>query len=162
MPILCPLGGLVSKPPSLLTLPNASGVTWEKVTLTVDSGASDTVLPPRMLSWVPLEHTEKTGSEYEVANGASVYNLGERRCIMRLEEKSPNELEISFQVVQDVQKPLLAVSAIVRQGHSVVFSDSPHILLSSGAKVPLRHTHGTYELDIWVKKPGFTRQSNRG
>lgn len=80
---------------------------------------------------------------------------------MRLQDSSTQELEINFQVVQDVQKLLLAVSAIVRQGHAVIFSEKPHILLSSGESIPLRHTHGTYELDIWVKKPGFARQSGR-
>ena len=136
-----------------------SGVTLENIVLTVDSGASDTVLPPHMLDLIAFAHTEKTGQEYEVANGESVYNLGERRCLMRLQEKSKDELEICFQVVEDVQKPLLAVSAMVRQGHQVVFSDQPHIKLSNGTEIPLRHKNGTYELDIWVKNPGFARQS---
>ena len=37
--------------------------------MTVDSGASDTVLLPGMIDWVALEHTAKTGQEYEVAIG---------------------------------------------------------------------------------------------
>ena len=83
-----------------------------------------------------------------------MYNLGERRCLMRLQEKSKDELEICFQVVEDVQKPLLAVSA-----HLVVFSEQPHIKLSNGTEIPLRYKNGTYELDIWVKNQAFARQS---
>ena len=161
MPVgmLCPLGGLVEKPRGHLRVAR-DGVTWEKLTLVVDSGASDTVLPPELLSWIELaQNGKKLGAEYEVANGTSVFNIGERQCIMRLSETSKDELEIVFQVVEDVQKPLLAVSAIIRQGHQVIFSDKPHVLLSSGEKIPLRVENGTYELDIWIKKPGFTRQS---
>ena len=79
---------------------------------------------------------------------------------MRLGESAKQELEIAFQVVEDVHKPLLAVSSIVEQGHEVVFSKvAPHILLSNGKKIPMKHVQGTYELDIWIKNPGFARQS---
>ena len=90
----------------------STGITWEKVTLTVDSGASDTVIPPHYLRWCAISHTEKVGTEYEGANGENVYNIGERRCIMRMAEtgRATEELEIAFQVVEDVHKPLLAVS----------------------------------------------------
>ena len=122
--LLCPLGGLKAKGPQLMTN-GATGITWEKVTLTVDSSASDTVIPPHYLRWCEISHTEKVGTEYEVANGENVYNIGERRCIMRMAEtgKATEELEIAFQVVEDVHKPLLAVSAITKQGHSVVFAE---------------------------------------
>ena len=92
------------------------------MTLTVDSGASDTVIPPHMLAWLETLHTEKVGTEYEVANGEVVHNLGERRCMMRITEKSKDDLAIAFQVVEDVHKPLLAVSSIVRQGHQMAFA----------------------------------------
>ena len=81
---------------------------------------------------------------------------------MRMTEtgKQSDELEIAFQVVEDVHKPLLAVSAITKQGHSVVFAETDsHILLANGGKLPMRHVHGTYEIDIFVKNPGFTGQS---
>ena len=78
--------------------------------------------------------------------------------MMRINEKAKDELEIAFQVVEDVHKPLLAVSSVVKQGHQVVFSEvDAHIALSNGVKIPMRHVNGTYELDIWVKNPGFTR-----
>ena len=74
--------------------------------------------------------------------------------------KQTEELETAFRVVEDVHKPLLAVSAITKQGHSVVFADEDsHIPLMSGGKLPMRHVHGTYEIDIFVKNPGFTGQS---
>ena len=71
--------------------------------------------------------------------------------------KQTEELEMAFQVVEDVHKPLLAVSAITKQGHSVVFAEEDsHILLKSGGKLPMRHAHSSYEFDILVKNQGLT------
>ena len=67
-------------------------------------------------------HTTKVGTEYEVANGGVVHNAWESKAIMRIGEKSKDELVISFQVVEDVHKPLLTVSSIVKRGHTVVFA----------------------------------------
>ena len=83
---------------------------------------------------------------------------------MRMAEtgKQAEELEIAFQVVEDVHKPLLAVSAITKQGHAVGFAEeNSHILLKSGGKLPMRHVHGTYEIDIIVKNPGVTGLNGR-
>ena len=80
--------------------------------------------------------------------------------MMRITEKSKDEFQIAFQVVEDGQKPLFAVSSIVRQGHRVIFAlENPHIFLTSGVKIAMRHVHGTYELDILVQKPAFIRSS---
>ena len=122
------------------------------------------LFPPHYLRWCATNHTEKAGTEYEVATGENVYNIGERRCRMRMTEtgKQTEELEIAFQFVEDVHKPLLAGSSITKQGHSVVFADEDsHILLKSGGKLPIRHVHGTYEIDIFVKNPGLTGLSGR-
>ena len=53
---------------------------WERIVLMVDSGASETVVPPDVASCLPLLHTSHVGTEYEVANGGFVINLGERRA----------------------------------------------------------------------------------
>ena len=130
---------------------------WEKIVFTVDSGASDTVVPPHIARNVPLMPGAALGTEYEVANGGVVVNLGERRPELKLMEKSMTSFLMSFQVVE-VHKPLLAVSRVVEAGHQVIFDHKdPHILLASGEKVPMVCRGGTYELDVWVRNPGFTR-----
>ena len=159
---LCPMGGMIRKPAQLTPMTSRE-VTWEKLVLTVDSGASDTVVPPQCCNWSSIFHTDKVGTEYEVANGEVVHNLGERRCTIKT--GSIGELNIAFQVV-DVHKPLLAVSSLTAHGHQVVFAkDDDHILLSSGAKMPLRNCNGVYELDVWVKRDpnevGFVRQGSQ-
>ena len=158
--MLCPLGGLVQVNRGQLNAVPASKTTWEKFTLCVDSGASDTVIPPHMLSWIEMVATSKVGQAYEVANGEEVHNLGQRKALMKISLASQSELELDFQVVTDVHKPLLAVSSVVRRGHEVIFSEkNPRIVLSNGETIPMRHQNGTYEVDIWVQKPSFIRLS---
>ena len=146
---LCPLGGIARRPAQLMPA-TSKEVRWEKLTLTVDSGASDTVVPPKFCAWSTIFHTDKVGTEYEVANGQVVHNLGERRGTIRVSDKV-GELSIAFQVVE-VHKPVLAVSSLTAQGRKVIFSDrDDHILLKSGEKLALRNVNGVFELDVWMK-----------
>ena len=134
---------------------------WERVVLTVDSGASDTVVPPSIARHLPLINSGKVGIEYEIANGGVVVNLRERRAEVSIKLRHENTFLMSFQVV-DVHKPLLAVSKFVSAGHKVIFdTDSPHILFSNGEKVNMRCSGGTYEIEVWIKNPGFTRPTAR-
>ncbi len=57
---------------------------WQEIEVTVDSGACDTVMPLSLCSDIPRHESEqqRSGLEYEVANGASNRNEGERRCLM--------------------------------------------------------------------------------
>ena len=131
---------------------------WERLILTVDSGASDTVVPPSVCSLAPLHMTNKVGIEYEVSNGAVIENLGERRVQMK-DPKSGKLLNMAFQVV-DVHKPLLSVSKITEQGHTVVFGkDESYIELVGGDRLPLQSRDGVFELEVLVKSPDFTRPS---
>ena len=134
---------------------------WEKLTLTVDSGASDTVVPPTVCQGAQLLKTgEKCGIEYEIADGSSIENLGERHCLMKATEaKTDATMEMRFQVV-DVSKALRSVHRMVQQGHSVLLAEDKigeeggsAILINGDPKnrIPLRHAGGTYELDVWLK-----------
>ena len=134
---------------------------WECLRMTVDSGASDTVVPPSFAKNCPLLPSPKVGVEYEVANGDSVYNLGEKKCTMKINKDSKTNFLMSFQVVE-VHKPLLAVSKLVQAGHQVHFDQkNPHILLSTGEKLPMILSGGTYEIELWLRNPSFSGQSQR-
>ena len=54
---------------------------WERVEVTADSGASDTVGPPEVAGSVPVNETEasRAGICYVTANGSKVTNMGEKR-----------------------------------------------------------------------------------
>ena len=60
-------------------------VLWEKMTLTVDSRASDTVIQPHMLAWLETLHTDKVETEYEVtvSDEFEEINSDEEKIIMK-------------------------------------------------------------------------------
>jgi hypothetical protein len=100
----------------------ATETLWEKVTLTVDSGASDTVVPPTIAPGAPLLKSDRVGVEYEIADGHVIENLGEKHCLTKLSEStSESPMLMNFQVV-DVSKALLSVHRVTEQGHDVQFS----------------------------------------
>ena len=60
---------------------------------------------------------------------------------------------MSLQVVK-VHKPLLAVSRLVAAGHEVHFDkENPHMILSSGQKLPMFCNGVAYEVEIWIENP---------
>ena len=68
---------------------------------------------------------------------------------------------MSFQAVE-VHKPVLPVSRLVEAGHKVIFDKTnPHILLSAHEKVPMNCTGATYEINIWIPNPDFSRHHSR-
>ena len=135
---------------------------WEKLTLLVDSGASDTVVPQEVCAGAMLHWTNRVGVEYEIANGDTLANLGERRCMMKTKEDDSDDsaFEMAFQVV-DVNKPLLSVTRVCEQGHSVLFENGRGAILLKGdpkRRVEFRKVGGTFELDMWLKpSEGFGR-----
>ena len=85
----------------------------------------------------------RVGTEYEIANGDTVENLGERHCLTKFTERDQdNPMTMSFQVV-DVSKALLSVHKVTEQGHDVMFSNKHvnAILLNGKPKnrLELRH-----------------------
>ena len=140
----------------------ATETRWEKVTLTVDSGASDTVVPPTVAPGAPLQKSDRVGIEYEIADGHVIENLGEKHCLTKFSDDNAAPMLMNFQVV-DVSKALLSVHRVTEQGHDVQFStkNGNYIYLNGdrSQKLELRHVGGTYELDVWVKpSPPFGGQ----
>ena len=106
---------------------------------------------------LPLLHSSKIGVAYEVADGGVIVNLGERRATVKTKMDSDVLFIMSFELVE-VRKPLLAVSRLVEEGHKVLFDKvDPHMLLSTGERVGMTCKECTYEIEIWIKNPGFTR-----
>ena len=68
---------------------------WKEIEVTIDSGACETVMPLSMCSEMTLHESEqqRKGVEYEVANGSSIPNEGERRClIMTMGAAQPKQI----------------------------------------------------------------------
>ena len=89
---------------------------WIVLEVTVDSGACISVMPIGSCEGIDIIENElsRNGAEYEVANGATIPNLGERRCeVMTVGSLQPKR--ITFQVA-DVHKPLLSISGCADMG----------------------------------------------
>ena len=73
---------------------------WERVPVTVDSGAIDSVMPRRVASGVPVKQTDasRQGLKYRAANGTSIKNEGERG--LRGYTAEGNLVDMSMQVCE--------------------------------------------------------------
>ncbi len=83
---------------------------WEEVEVTVDSGACDIVMPVNMCSVIPTVESERQrdNMEYEVANGETIPNRGEKRCLlMTMGARVPQRIVFH---IADVHKALLSAS----------------------------------------------------
>ena len=107
---------------------------WEEIELAVDSGASETVVGPAMAQSADLQegNTFKRNKVYEMADGVTIPNLGEKEFVGVSKEGIKKELRAQ---VCDINKGLLSVNRVVDAGNRVVFSpDGSYIEDSQGRK----------------------------
>ncbi len=97
------------------------------------------------------------GMEYEVANGQSIPNLGERWCL----EWTENATEVKRMVMQvaDVHKGLLSLSRCADMGYEGRFGRYVGALIceSTGKIIPLMRKGNLYVLRVWIKGAPFGR-----
>ena len=127
---------------------------WVEIEVTIDSGACDTVMPTRLCSHISIVQTEdsRRGMEYEVANGETIPNVGERRCLL-MSEDSANPKRITFQCA-DIHKPLLSVSRCADLGYKCVLDDIGGELIDkvSGEIIPLHRRGNLYVMRAWIRQ----------
>ena len=127
---------------------------WEGITMYVDSGATETVMPDGMLMSVNTREgvTSRQGIMYEVANGVRIANLGEKEFIGITEDGQEKQLVAQ---VCEVNKALLSVSTAVKAGNRVVFDEDGSYIENreTGQIIWLVEEGGMYALKMWVKSP---------
>ena len=127
---------------------------WIEIEVTVDSGACVTVMPRSMCEGISILQNalSREGVEYEVANGAHIPNLGERRCEM-MTVGSLVSKRITFQVA-DVHKPLLSVTGCADMGFDCYLGEKSGFLLDrvSGERIPLERRENLYVMRTWVRQ----------
>ena len=136
--------------PALSNLGTYNG--WQEIELTVDSGACDTVMPLSSCTDIALQSSPAQGIPYEVANGNTIKNEGERRCLMMtMGSKAPQR--IVFQVA-DVHKPLLSITRVADAGYECHLNHRGGYLLDTftGEKVPIVRKMNLYTMRVWVKE----------
>ena len=130
----------------------------------MDSGAEETVAPRGVFPGQARESAiSRAGACYRTASGAPVPNLGELdvQCLT----SSGCLGEIPFQLA-DIERPLIAVSALAKAGNTVELHEKGgRIVHHSGKTTNLERRGGTYVLRMWVAADGaagpFQRQGAR-
>ena len=126
---------------------------WERVPVTVDSGAYDSIMPRWLAQGVPINQTEasRQGLSYRAANGTRIKNEGERKLIGYTGEG--NFVDMGMQV-GEVTKALGSARAMMRAGNRVVLdSDGSYVYnKGSGVKTKIEDRNGSFQFDIWVPR----------
>ena len=127
---------------------------WVQITVTVDSGACVTVMPSGICLGIPIVDNDlsRAGVEYEVANGESIPNLGERQCqVMTVGSMTPKK--ITFQIAE-VHKPLLSVAACSDMGFDCFLGQEGGSLKDriTGECIPLERHGSLYSMKMWVRQ----------
>ena len=124
---------------------------WKMLTLTVDSGAGESVIPKDEADYVPIVEGDRMGCKYEVANGEIIRNQGERRCaVVTKDGGRPKMLNLQ---VSDVHKALLSVGELVDNGFRVVFDKEWSFIQDkrTGTCDTMDRTVDGFDLVTWVK-----------
>ena len=120
----------------------------------MDSGVCVTVMPKGMCTGISvLENSlSREGAEYEVANGQSIPNLGERRCEF-MTVGSDTAKRITFQVA-DVHKPLLWITACADMGFGCFFGMEGGMLRDRHTQevIPLDRKGTLYTMKMWMSQ----------
>ena len=132
------------------------GKLWRKISLAIDSGAAETVIPHTLVTDYPIVETEKSrsGACYASATGEPIPNLGEQKLLMAIEEGSMRAM--TFQAAP-VAKPLGSVKRICQAGHYVIFDEEGSYIMNkvTGELNWLREQNGNYMLDVWIPPPSL-------
>ena len=141
---------------------------WQLLSMAVDSGAAETVIPHRLVSQHPVRETRasRAGLCYSSATGQPIPNLGEQKLPLVTMEGTLRGM--TFQAAP-VSKPPGSVKRICGSGHRVAFDDGGSYVQNkvTGEINWLREENGNYMLDAWIVPPsemptndsaGFGRQ----
>ena len=120
----------------------------------MDSGACDPVVPISCCSNIEVVESEarRNGMEYEFANGATIRNEGERRCLlMTVGAKLPKKLTFRVAVVH---KPLLSITRIADAGFDCWLSQFGGVLWDnwSDEVIPIQRKGNLYVMKTWIRQ----------
>ena len=141
---------------------------WEKIVVTADSGAIDSVTPKDSAEAFRLKETEasRKGMRYRAANGSGIKNYGEKDVSGY--NGHGGQVSMTLQVA-DVTKTLGSVYRWVEAGNRVVFdrgSDgkcNSYILnKGTGAVTKMYDSNGAFCFDLWVKRDASSMREDRG
>ena len=129
---------------------------------TIDSGAADHVMPLGWLAWIVV--TASLGSiggvNFISANGAKIPNKGEQKVPSMTPEGT--WATWIFQVA-GINKPLVSVSKLIKDGWRVTFDEERSYLLHkvTGHTIDLKCERGVFTVEAFVE-PAASKGSQSG
>ena len=148
---------------------NAVEDDYEKVSIMIDSGASETVAPAECFESYDLVKTTASGTTYASAAAGDcneIVNIGEK--FVEVVDENGTTTWAKFQVCRGLgkDKVLGSVSRLVQAGHRVVFQ-SPELgsyieNVVNGYRTYFRQSNGSYFLDMWVRRKVNDNSNNSG
>jgi len=125
---------------------------WERIKITVDSGAVDSVAPNTIAASIPVKPTaaSSAGINWRAANGTEIHNEGGKDIVMY--DEQGYIVGQTFQIGA-VQKPLASVRKICSGGNRVVFDNESSYVENkkTGKRTEIVKEGGTYAVIMWVK-----------
>ena len=144
---------LATVEPELAMSVASSSREWQAVDFAVDSGASETVIGEHVVSNVPTlpSAASSRGVKYEVANGDTIPNLGEKTLSCTTDAEGFTR-HLKAQICE-VSKPLMSVHRLVEAGHTVVFSPSGSYIEDGRTyeRMWLKAEGGMFTVKLWVQ-----------
>ena len=133
---------------------------WQRISIAIDSGAVETVIPHKLVKQHRIRDTEASlsGLNYVSATGDPIPNLGEQRLPLCTQEGTLRSM--TFQAAP-VERALGSVKRMCASDHRVVFDEEGSYVVNKITREVnwLREDNGNYMLDAWVMPgPGFARQ----
>ena len=124
---------------------------WEKIDITLDSGAAETVGPKSAVEGVRVRRDNgREGMNYRAANGTTMPNYGEQRLCWESEEGQRGGINIQ---ITDVTKVLASVGKICEAGNRVVFEPDGGFIerIKDGNRTQFKRKGAVYVLETWVR-----------
>ena len=127
---------------------------WAMIDVAVDPGACVTVMPSALCPGITIVENDlcKNGVEYEVANGESIANLGERRCeVMTIGSMIPESIVVQ---IADVHKALPSITVCSDIGYDCYLSKEGGSLRDrlTGEVILLGRRGSLYTFKMWVRQ----------
>ena len=147
--------------PGAAVMPIETELLWVKIPVAVDSGACAHVTPVNCFGG---ECDQVKGADFFGAEGSPIKNLGKQKVTGVDSNNAP--VELKFNMVSKLSRPLMSVFEIAELGHEVHFGKGKGWIESpSGVRTELRCEGKLWFLDIWTQVPKsmasspFARQS---
>jgi len=138
---------------NLATLNEPKGA-WEKITSIMDSGATVTVGPPSAAAAYPVTPgaAQKAGVMYEIADGTSIPNIGEK---VTATVNTNGTIAARVRQVADVSHNLNSVRQEMKANKTVVFDSEGCFTFDKGTgeTVPIDDDGVNFTVDEWVIPP---------